>query len=361
MLPSNSYLAASLTTTTVSNAADKPSLSRKHFPFPLYTRSADPSPTKSTFSALDQTRPPPEFMPKPRRLAAADFASAVPTPSLPSPTQRLQAQAVTRLNYPSPSRHTAKTKLPSLAEIQRKLRTGAGPGAVGHRRTGSGGQLEQVQAPLRRSDSTSSDEMMIKTPEEELKTLALDDVIIRRSVTPPHHAGGAESRLAPFLRQRTSGRLVAGSGEKIKARPATMPPISLDEDPISVFAPSVTLTVTPPSASIAVAEPSVPPPSARRPGAGFSFTTPPRTAVRSASGPSPSPASPTDSARSSSPTLSIPIITCTPAQQADSDSDSDSSDNDVVVFDGESEKVERSRRGQEMKDRLLLARRRSLH
>ena len=240
---------------------------------------------------------------------------------MPSPSQRLQAQAISRLNWPSPSRHTAKAKLPSLAEIQRKINTAsAGKGALG--------------GPLRRSDSTSSDEVL-QTPEDEIKE---PNMSVRCS-TPP-----SESRLAPFLRQRTSGRLVAGS------RPKTMPPISINQDPISYYAEKPTLTVTPPSAT-----PSVPPPSARR-----QLFTPTRSRTIPAAT---SPTSPTDSGRSSSPTLSIPIITCTPAQQGDSDSDSDS-ECDVVVFDGEldaaRELEERSRRGQEMRDRLL-ARRRSLH
>lgn len=309
VLPSNSFLAADVANGTASSPT-------KQYPYPLFTRSAEPSPTKSTFSALDQTRPPPEFKP---RMSAKDFAAAT-VANMPSPSQRLKAQAISRINWPSPSRHTAKAKLPSLAEIQRKVNTGNTRG-------------------LRRSDSTSSNEEEIQTPEDEIKSLNLVTV---RSSTPP-----VESRLAPFLRQRTSGRLVAGS------RPASMPPISVDQDPSVVYGEKPTFTVTPPSAT-----PSVPPPSARRP----AFT--PTRASRVASSAS-SPTSPTDSTgRSPSPTLSIPIITCTPAQQGDSDSDTDS-ENDVVVFDGEMEdareKEERSRRGREMRDRLLLARRRSLH
>lgn len=317
-LPSNSYLAADV----ASECATSPT---KQFGFPLYTRSAEPSPTKSTFSTLDQTRPPPEFKPKPR-LSAQEFAATVDSVS--SPSQRLQAQAISRLNWPSPSRHTAKAKLPSLAEIQRKIKITTAAAATASKCGGGG--------PLRRSDSTSSDEVL-QTPEDEIK----EPLMTIRCSTPP-----SESRLAPFLRQRTSGRLVAGS------RPKTMPPISIDQDPLSYYADKPTLTVTPPSAT-----PSVPPPSARR-----QVFTP----TRSRTFPSTtSPTSPTDSGRSSSPTLSIPIITCTPAQQeGDSESDSDSESDVVVVFDGEldhaREVAERSRRGQEMRDRLL-ARRRSLH
>lgn len=305
VLPSNSYLAADVAKGLTSSPT-------KQYPYPLFTRSAEPSPTKSTFSTLDQTQPPPEFKP---RLSAKEYAATVG--NLPSPSQRLKAQAISRINWPSPSRHTAKAKLPSLAEIQRKVNTGAG---------------------LRRSDSTSSSEDDIRTPEEEIKSLNLVTI---RSSTPP-----AESRLAPFLRQRTSGRLVAGT------RPVTMPPISIDQDPSNVYGEKPTFTVTPPSAT-----PSVPPPSARR--QVFTPTRPSRVTS------SASPTSPTDSiGRSPSPTLSIPIITCTPAQQSDSESDTDS-EVDVVVFDGEMEeareKEERSKRGKAMRDRLLQARRSSVH
>jgi hypothetical protein len=307
----------------------------KHYPFPLYTRSAEPSPTNSTFCALDQTRPPPEFVP---RLSAKEFAEAPPVvPAAKSPSQRLQAQATSRLSFPS--RHAANSKLPSLAEIQQKIKNGNARSA--HRRNGSAGSMPRVT----RSDSESSCEL-ITTPDEEINRFNL--VILNdndRSPSPP-----VESRLAPFLRQRTSGRLVHAP------RPLSMPPISYEQ---VFYGEKPSFTITPPSAT-----PSVPPPSARaaptpvRP----VFATPLAKLRSTSLSRSDSPSSPTDSARSPSPTLSIPIITCTPAQQGDSDSDSES-EADVIVFDGEveeaKERQERERRGRAMKD-MLLSRRRSL-
>ena len=281
--------------------------------FPQFTRSAEPSPTKSTFEGLDQSRPPPVFVP---RLSAKAFAN-VPAPAK-SPSQSLKSQVTpaSRVNYPS---RAAKHKLPSLAEIHKKL-------GNGHKRNGSAGTIPRPT----RSDSESSIEL--KTPEEELEGLNL---VITRSASPP-----VESRLPQFLRQRT---------KQVQApRPLSMPPMfdyQLPTDKPYVM-------ITPPSAT-----PSVPPPSARSATpTRQSFTTPPMRYGANVGG---SPIRPV------SPTHSIPIITCTPAQEDDSASETES-EGDVVVFDGEAEelqeqqeKMERERRGQAMKDKLL-SRRRSL-
>lgn len=313
-MPSNSHLATAVA--CLSAAPSKYGLKMpppvKQY-FPLYTRSAEPSPVRSTFEGLDQSQPPPEFIP---RVSAKEFAAK-------SPSQLLKSQATSPVNYPS--RTASKNKLPSLAEIQRKMK--ATTVGHGHKRNGSAGCMPRPT----RSDSESSIELM--TPEEEIDEMNL---VIRRTASPP-----VESRLPTFLRQRTSGRLGKAP------RPLSMP---ISDYQYSVGKPIV--MITPPSAT-----PSVPPPSARlATPTRRSFTTPP---VRS--GAKVSSASTTDSIRPISPTHSIPIITCTPAQEDDSDSDTES-EGDVIVFDGVAEeakeKLERERRGQAMKDKLL--RRRSL-
>jgi hypothetical protein len=282
--------------------------------FPQFTQSAAPSPTKSTFEGLDQSRPPPVFVP---RLSAKAFAD-VPAPAK-SPSQLLKSQATpaARVNYPS---RAAKNTLPSLAEIQRKI-------GNGHKRNGSAGSIPRPT----RSDSECSIEL--QTPDEELEGLVFTQ---QRSASPP-----AESRLPQFLRQRT---------KQVQApRPLSMPPMS-DYQLGCTEKPYV--MITPPSAT-----PSVPPPSARSATpTRRSFTTP---AMRYGANVGGSPIRPV------SPTHSIPIITCTPAQDEDSESETES-EGDLVVFDGmaeelqeQQEKLERERRGQAMKDKLL-SRRRSL-
>jgi hypothetical protein len=313
VLPTGSHLVASLGPGAApsKHGLQMPAASPTKQYFPQFTQSAEPSPIKSTFEGLDQTRPPPVFVP---RLSAKAFAD-VPAPAK-SPSQLLKSQAspAARVNYPSRA-----AKLPSLAQIQKKM-------GNGHRRNGSAGTMPRPT----RSDSESSIEL--KTPDEELEGLNL--VITRqRSASPP-----VESRLPQFLRQR-----------KVQApRPLSMP--SMDYQLGCTEKPYV--MITPPSAT-----PSVPPPSARSATpTRRAFTTPPTRYGANVGG---SPIRPI------SPTHSIPIITCTPAQEDDSASETES-EGDVVVFDGMAEelqemqeKMERERRGQAMKDKLL-SRRRSL-
>jgi hypothetical protein len=313
VLPTGSHLVASMGPGAApsKHGLQMPVASPTKQYFPQFTQSAEPSPIKSTFEGLDQTRPPPVFVP---RLSAKAFAD-VPAPAK-SPSQLLKSQAspAARVNYPSRA-----AKLPSLAQIQKKM-------GNGHRRNGSAGAMPRPT----RSDSESSIEL--KTPDEELEGLNLV-IASQRSASPP-----VESRLPQFLRQR-----------KVQApRPLSMP--SMDYQLGCAERPYV--MITPPSAT-----PSVPPPSARSATpTRRAFTTPPTRYGANVGG---SPIRPI------SPTHSIPIITCTPAQEDDSASETES-EGDVVVFDGMAEeiqemkeKMERERRGQAMKDKLL-SRRRSL-
>jgi hypothetical protein len=361
-LPSNSPLAASIAISpekTQPTKAPSParlqarlnlaSLGRSR-PFPLYTRSAEPSPVKTTFSGLDQSRPPPEFVPR----ATSEIVRVA------SPSELLRKQA-TSPAVPAPSRHTAR--FPSLAQIQAKMNR------AGHRRGNSIGSSRDLAtrpshialpaaARLKLVHRTASDDSVevLKTPTDEqppARPRIIFDSPERRAATPPSPTASAkESRLAPFLRERTSGRL--------KTRPVSMPPLSgFDVNVFAFNAPTV--TVTPPKSKTTAA--TVPPPSPSR---AIVLNTPPAADMK---GPSySSPGSPTDSVRSrssvASPTLSVPIITCTPAPtrfvQDGVEHDSDEEGSQVVLFEGEladEELPERERRAREMLERLTLRRR----
>ncbi|WWC70882.1 uncharacterized protein I206_104834 [Kwoniella pini CBS 10737] len=415
VLPPNSPLAASVAagTSPSKNAAMVP---RNEY-FPLFTQSAQPSPIESTFSGLDQSRPPPEFVP---RLSASDFsAKARQTSSVAakhgrtksdfgSPaseskeiTPEEKARAKSKLpSVPSPSR------LPSLAQIQARVSTE-------RQRCSSVGSPTKSVPRIRtvlRSDSSESFEV-IKTPTDETPRrearIVLANILNRRPATPPSPplttAKHAEPRLAPFLRERTSGRLSGG-----KARPMSMPPMSLGELPSfeaickanSGNKPS--LKVTPPkerSSSFASTDSAgnVPSPTkgsfpwAMRSGmvtptesrfSPFSLSTPPSLNHSTKSSPRKSftsPASPTESVRStfSSPSLGVPTITCTPAPQTifKNGVEQNSDEEDVVLFEGDSFDVEsidseseidsvveedfkeeREKRAEAMKKRLMLRR-----
>lgn len=387
VLPAHSPLAASIATPDEKRSPTPPRLSaaarqtlnaRLHSstlsngprPFPLFTRSAEPSPTKSTFSTLDQSRPPPVFVP---RLSDSDVSKQDPTQSgRASPSDRLRAQASR-----SPvvaSRHT--TRLPSLAQIQAKM------SKTGHRR---GSSVDGIPAAIPgpsgpqakgvyRTNSNESVEVL-KTPTDEMPPSQPRIVTAspeRRPQSPPSPTGSnKESRLAPFLRERTSDRL-AGSGAK--SRPVSMPPLSGFNLNLLAFAGkdikgkvSRSGTTSPASALAKTGSTAtVPPPSPSR---HIILNTPPNRYTATVYS---SPASPTDSARSrsstASPTLSVPIITCTPAParfvRDGVEQDSDEEGGDVVLFEGDctddeevKEREERERRGKQMLERLTLRRR----
>lgn len=335
VLPPHSPLAASI---AVKQA--KPRLNLGPRPFPLYTRSAEPSPTNSTFSGLDQTVPPPEFVP---RFDKRDSHRA--------PSQRLREQATSPVR-PN-SRHTAR--LPSLKQIQAKM----GQSGGSHRRSGSAGSipLPVRPKPTQRSGSDDSVELL-QTPTDEFPPsrprIVLGDLSDPPSPPSPTHSL-KESRLAPFLRERTSGRLANN-----RSRPVSMPPMrGLDILAMGQNMASIAAAAKKSMNSTA----TVPPPSPSR---SICLNTPPKrvTPVFASS-----PASPTGSLRSSStssPTLSVPTITCTPApartfRDDGSEHDSDEEENEVVLFEGDisvdSDRSEREERGRAMLERLTLRRR----
>lgn len=392
-LPANSQLAASIARNQAPQVpSPKPTRAfTNRNPMPLYTCSAEPSPTRSTFSGLDQTRPPPEFVP---RLTAKEFSQqAQKTAADLAATRERRRSGVEPLSAAALAEHLAATeapvirasrrssRLPSLQQIQAKI-----SGTAKLRRSGSVGALPAVSLAVRptspRTESFDSFESLeLRTPDEEVpnpllrdRRLALQIIMKGRPATPPS-PGIKEPRLSSFLRERTNGRL-AGVSKIIVASPEKM------TTPEKIIRP--VLKVTPPSYE---SRPAIPPlhlgratqVSPTKPSfpfrSGFStptesrfshplshLSTPPRSDV-------PSPTSPTGSIRSNrssangSPTLSMPIITCTPAPpvilrdglEQDSDDGSEAS-GDVMLFDGEAEerdREEREKRGAEMRAKLL--------
>ncbi|RXK37707.1 hypothetical protein M231_05040 [Tremella mesenterica] len=379
VLPPNSPLAASIST-------EQPFAQLSLNPIKSYTsqtRSAEPSPIKSTFARLDQSRPPPVFIP---RLSAREFsaeaqrnatsvkhsrtksdiglpsATIITEPSSPSERLRAQAQVVTpKVPLPGTGR-----RLPSLAQIHARV------SEESLRRNSQPGNVPKPRGFAVRSDSDESLEIL-QTPVEEKRNPMLSISIVSsdsRPSTPP--SPSKEPRLAPFLRDRTFSRLAN-----------VRPPLSIQ----GRTSPKPTLTVTPPSTenrpppltlfTNKFAHPSptratlnMSPTEMRFP-ANLTVSTPPPRNVSSPSLGSPvSPTGSTKSFRSSStasPTLSIPRITCTPAKTiiiedgVERESDEESEDEEVVVFDGEKEaeeeREERERRARAMKDRLSLRRR----
>ncbi|KLT39476.1 hypothetical protein CC85DRAFT_195722 [Cutaneotrichosporon oleaginosum] len=229
-------------------------------------------------------------------------------------------------------------RLPSLAQIQAKM----------HRMGGS------------RSDSIDSqDSEGPQTPTDEMTTF--DFVAPRRPMTPD----SPSSRLAPFLRERTNGRL---------ARPRSMPPVygevdDLDELPALPYFRTSRQGSLPPTQQSTQrtwrqfslpATPATPTRSPNRAGGVTLVVTPPsQSQLRY------SPTSPTESVASvvsaASSVPSLPIITCTPAAEQDSDEESEG---DVIVFSGEPDSDEddeddeedrrmREQAGLEMRNRLL--------
>jgi len=347
---------------------------------PLYTRSAEPSPVSSTFSTLNQSLPPPEFVP---RLSAREFSaqshdlsaatkqhqrakSDVRSPHIGnSPSQLLRSQVKVKVS----SRH--KPTPPSLKQIQAKMSRTHGLGA-------SVGAVPLPRAePTTRTASEDSIEILKTPTDEKTRTearISLQSIPSRRPPTPPSPSM-KESRLAPFLRQRTNGRLAGArpvslgsvATPKVSSVANDVKPMLRINPPSLTIRPSLprpTATVTPTRASFSFRAATASPTDSR-----FNLTVsiPP-----SRSSPlSTSPASPTGSVRSfrststASPTLSVPIITCTPAPvkvvKNGVEHDTDEEEGDVVVFDSEMEdskdRDEREKRGKEMRDRLMLRRR----
>lgn len=392
VLPHSSNLVASIQHTNgrspvKSTATPLPTPPKRHpspissRAFPSYTRSAEPSPTKSTFSALDQSLPPPNFVP---RMTGKDFAK----PSL-GPTKLNQVSPNVTPTATATSRHLSR--LPSLAQIQAKMKK------LGHRRGSSADgipvlrSLPRIKA-VQRTTSEDSVEVL-QTPTDECPPSIRPRIVLagdldhqnRRPPTPPSptvFTAKDQAGLTDFLRQRTSGRLAGtGTSAATRARPLSMPPLRG-----GVSIPGLTdrparpvLKVTPPTLE---QQRACPPPRCSTPPASIVLNTPPSQyssrALRNVS--RTTPPSPTGSVGSSfssmaSPTLSVPIITCTPAPSRVKSNDgveydSDEGEDDVILFEGEtmdndkesvtsvtdSQSDERERRGKEMLSRLNLRR-----
>lgn len=290
----------------------------------LTTKSADPSPESASFSMEQLHRSLP-------RLSARDFAIEAEKQAATVAHIRTQSDAMRAAQAPA---YHPNRRLPSLAQIQAKMNR------VSNCRSDS-------------MDSQDSDGP--QTPTDEMTSF--DFVAPRRPMTPE----SPSSRLAPFLRQRTHGRL---------SRPKSMPPIFGDMDDLEEL-PSMPYFSTerqaslPPTPQAAcrtwrqASLPATPGSPSRSPNRGGGVTlvvTPPsHSQLRY------SPTSPTESVASvASSAPSLPIITCTPAAEQDSDEESEV---DVIVFSGEPETDEdeddeedrrmREHAGLEMRNRLL--------
>lgn len=281
------------------------SLSRVSIQPQLYTRSAEPSPTQSTFSGLDQTRPPPEFVP---RLTAEEFCaksgriadatkakhartqSDADSPDLASPTDAIFPVPLQSRRSDLHRVNRATQRLPSLQQIQAKMTRGesASP-RKGHRRSGSEellpagttatptkvpfppmqhGRESPLQvhalramtivhdrpAAARKDSKDSLQSDIIQTPEDEVsnplrdRRLALQVIMNRRPPTPP---SPSKERLLPFLRERTSDRI---KGSTDATRPISS--MQMQTPPPKLHHPKPVLRVTPPSLETC---PAVPP------------------------------------------------------------------------------------------------------
>lgn len=320
-LPPNSPLAESIaaehkSTSTPSRRPDRramlASLGRVSVhPSLLYTRSAEPSPTQSTFSGLDQTRPPPEFKPrltaeefdaKSSRIADATKArhartqSDADSPDLASPTDAIFPVTVLA-QYKSRSDvhrvHRTPQRLPSLQQIQAKMSRGPSPSpsssrkALGHRRSGSeeslptpaalaaaasrshtgrqsplqalqGLNIQDRPATARKDSEDSVQSDIIQTPPDKIsnplrdRRLALQVIMNRRPPTPP---SPSKERLLPFLRERTSDRLAGVKGVEFPRGPSASS-TATQTPPPALHHPKPVFRVTPPNLET---RPAVPP------------------------------------------------------------------------------------------------------
>lgn len=374
-MPAHSPLAASIERTSRPSrlATGRPALE---------TRSAEPSPTSFTFAGLDQTRPPPEFVP---RLSAEEFSaqskhiSSVKHVRTKSDESLRAVMAKCGGSGPGGSSRAQRVKapLPSLKQIQAKLsqeRTSGSPDA----------KAATVQRPNGGVQRTNSDDSVevLKTPTDERPSLA---ILSRRPATPPSPqqqrssdkakspaaaaaAAPTAARLAPFLRERTSGRLAQGAAgsagvkSSISTPPAKRPVLTVTPPSCERRQPLARLDLISPSRTASVPPPITPllnrrvvtsPTGSRFPALSDLARYSPRT-----------PSSPTGSAGGSLSPGSMPIITCTPAPakivKDGVEHDSDEECDEVVVFDGEQEEArerqERERRAIQMKERLRLRR-----
>lgn len=344
------------------------------------TRFADPRSPLSTSSQLDQPHAPPDF----ETPLAAKKCSTHPEHG---PVYKKHASMKSDVFHPSqPIDYSPCTnvRLPSLAQIHAKM------GSPARQQSASG--MGAV-----RMDSSESIEIL-QTPTEEYTSsriearLALSTVLHRRpstpssSVTMPAVSSPKEKeapRLAPFLRERTNGR--------ISGRPSSMPPMTFPAEHMASLAthgkghytpPKPAVTATPPKNRYNfegrgdVPEPIRPPLIQSMSGStatsrigGPSF--PHRITTPSTERTTVSPTYITSPTGSASSTMSIPRITCTPAPvkvvKDGLEMDSDEEEDDVVLFEADmcgsepgkpswlqaAQEKERVTRAAAMKKRLL--------
>lgn len=279
----------------------------------LTTRSADPSPTEPAFHLANGGNPrlsARDFAMNAERAAASTAHSRTQSDNQHSPADALRAQAMGRF----------RPRLPSLAQIHAKV---------------SRDQL--------RSDSLDSQDSDVpSTPTEEVNNF---DVFHRQPCTPPSPL--RDSRLAPFLRERTHDRL--------QGRPKSVPTMSSDlMEELDEQIQTPPMFTTPPRLNTTHLSRRLAAAALRRGSDVQLVVTPPKAMNHE------TPCSPTESVLSSTSSVpSLPIITCTPAAEPDSDEESEG---DVIVFNGdveamedeeEEERREREMLGREMLHRLL--------
>lgn len=301
----------------------------------LTTRSAEQSPVDSAFAVMN---PLAEALP---RLSAQDFAIQAQEKAA------IAAHARTRSDFNrSPSsvlrsqqQPRFRPRLPSLAQIQAKMHGSASsPVYTNHR------------AQFRSDSVDSVDSEGPQTPTEEFSSFDIKAYLgsNNRPMTPD--SPSLESRLAPFLRERTNGRL---------SRPRSYGGDDSFVDDVEDFSRTPLGPSRAQNQATIRAKQSTPHTPTRALWARDQVTfvvTPPKS-----SNYVDPPTSPTESVQSTvSSTPSLPIITCTPADEPDSDEESEG---DVIVFNGEVElhsdvedeveRREREKRGMEMRSRLL--------
>lgn len=344
------------------------------------THFADPRSPLSTSSQLNQPHAPPDF----ETPLAAKKCSSHPEHG---PVYKKHASMKSDVFHPSqPIDYSPCTnvRLPSLAQIHAKM------GSPARQQSASG--MGAV-----RMDSSESIEIL-QTPTEEYTSsriearLALSTVLHRRPSTPsspvtmPAVSSPKEKevpRLAPFLRERTNGR--------ISGRPSSMPPMTFPAEHMASLAthgkghytpPKPAMTATPPKNRYNfegrgdVPEPIRPPLIQSMSGStatsrigGPSF--PHRITTPSTERTTVSPTYITSPTGSASSTMSIPRITCTPAPvkvvKDGLEMDSDEEEDDVVLFEADmcgsepgkpswlqaAQEKERVTRAAAMKKRLL--------
>lgn len=340
------------------------------------TRFVGPS---STSPQLDQARPPPDS-----GLSLA--AKKCTTRSEHGPDNNNNANAKSDVflpNQPIDYPPCTNVRLPSLAQIHAKM------GSPARQQSASG--MAAV-----RTDSSESIEIL-QTPTEEYTSsriearLALSTVLSRRPSTPPSPIAMSvvsspkekeAPRLAPFLRERTNGR--------ISRRPSSMPPMTFPAEHMTSLAALGKNNYTPPKPAVMVTPPKnrykfegrgdVPEPI-RPPliqslsgntttsgigGSSFQYMT----STPSSDWTAVSPTYITSPTGSASSTMSIPRIICTPAPvkivKDGLEMDSDEED-DVVLFEADTcgsepgrpsflqatQEKERVARAAAMKKRLL--------